>query len=147
MALPELLRPGFVPLSALARPGSIQRLVRGHAVQPGPDRNSYFRSPAREFKKALLGNVLGLVGISKDAAAGYKDHAGMFARHFGKSPDELGPEEIRAYQLYLIKERGYCANSLTVATCALKFEEMPVPEWISVSNLNRNVSSVGALMS
>jgi integrase/recombinase XerD len=28
----------------------------------------------------------------------------MFARHFGKSPEMLGPEEIRAYQIYLFDE-------------------------------------------
>ena len=28
-----------------------------------------------------------------------------FAKHFGKSPEHLGPEEIRSWQLYLLKEK------------------------------------------
>ena len=51
----------------------------------------------------------------------YVSYVAEFARFFGKSPDLLGPDDVRAYQLYLIKEREYCANSLTVVTSALKF--------------------------
>jgi site-specific recombinase XerD len=51
----------------------------------------------------------------------YLGYVADFARYFGKSPEELGREDIRRYQLYLVERRGYCANSLTVATCALKF--------------------------
>ena len=29
----------------------------------------------------------------------------MFARHFSKSPEVLGPEEIRTYQVYLTNEK------------------------------------------
>src|SRR5947209_11534412 len=28
-----------------------------------------------------------------------------FAKHFGKSPDKLGPNELRTYQAYLLRER------------------------------------------
>ncbi len=27
-----------------------------------------------------------------------------FAQHFGKSPDKLGPDHLRSYQAYLLKE-------------------------------------------
>jgi len=30
-----------------------------------------------------------------------------FAKHFHQSPDQLGPVQIRAWQLFLIKENGY----------------------------------------
>ena len=29
----------------------------------------------------------------------------LFARHFSKSPELLGPEQIRAYQIHLTNER------------------------------------------
>jgi len=28
-----------------------------------------------------------------------------FAKHFGTSPDKLGPNQLRTYQAYLLKER------------------------------------------
>jgi integrase/recombinase XerD len=45
----------------------------------------------------------------------------MFARHFGKSPEILGPEEIRAYQVYLTNEKKLATSSIVIAICALRF--------------------------
>ncbi len=45
----------------------------------------------------------------------------LFARHFKKSPELLGPEQIRAYQVYLIKERKLATSSIAIAIAALRF--------------------------
>jgi hypothetical protein len=37
-----------------------------------------------------------------------------FAKHFGKSPDKLGPNELRSYQPYLLKERKLTPGSAVV---------------------------------
>jgi len=42
-------------------------------------------------------------------------------RHFGKSPELLGPEEIRQYQVYLVNERHVSSSYLTQTVCALRF--------------------------
>lgn len=44
-----------------------------------------------------------------------------FARYFGKSPDKLGPEHIRTYQVHLIEEKKLAPSSLNVTVCALRF--------------------------
>jgi site-specific recombinase XerD len=50
----------------------------------------------------------------------YTRHVAQFAKHFGKSPEFLGPEEIRAYQLHLI-EKGVSWSSYSLAVCGLRF--------------------------
>jgi integrase/recombinase XerD len=50
----------------------------------------------------------------------YLDHVSRFARHFGRSPEQLGREEIRAYQLHLV-ERGVSWSLFNQAVCALRF--------------------------
>jgi len=44
-----------------------------------------------------------------------------FARHFNRPPDQLGPEQIRAYQLHLLHERKLAPSTLQVRTAALRF--------------------------
>jgi hypothetical protein len=45
----------------------------------------------------------------------------QFARHFNKSPEVLGPEEIRSYQVYLKNERKLAPSSIIIAVAALRF--------------------------
>ena len=51
----------------------------------------------------------------------YVETVARFARYFKRSPERLGPEQIRAYQLYLSTERGLATSSLLVAVSALRF--------------------------
>lgn len=44
-----------------------------------------------------------------------------FARHFGKSPDQLGPNELRSYQAYLLKERKVTPGTAVNCVAALRF--------------------------
>jgi site-specific recombinase XerD len=43
-----------------------------------------------------------------------------FAQHFGKSPELLGPEDIRAYQLHLLSKQ-LAWSTFKVSICALRF--------------------------
>jgi integrase len=51
----------------------------------------------------------------------YLKQVSYFARHFGRSPERLGAEDIRSYQIYLAKERRVSISSRTLAASALRF--------------------------
>ena len=51
----------------------------------------------------------------------YTYHVGCFAKHFGRSPDQLGAEEVRAYQVYLVQQKKASWSSFNQTVCALRF--------------------------
>jgi integrase/recombinase XerD len=51
----------------------------------------------------------------------YLQQISLFARHFGKSPEILGPADIRTYRLYLSQEKRLSASSISVAVAAIRF--------------------------
>ena len=51
----------------------------------------------------------------------YVQQVSQFARHFQRSPDQLGPEEIRGYQLFLTNDRKLAVSSVLIAVAALRF--------------------------
>jgi len=51
----------------------------------------------------------------------YLEQVSRFARHFHKSPEQLGPEDIRAYQIYLTNEKNLAPSSVIIAVAALRF--------------------------
>lgn len=51
----------------------------------------------------------------------YLQQVSQFARHFGKSPALLGPDDIRAYQLHLTRDKRLSASSILVAVAAIRF--------------------------
>ena len=51
----------------------------------------------------------------------YVEHVSRFARHFGRSPVLLGPEEIRAYQVSLTNDKQLSPASIVVTVAALRF--------------------------
>ena len=59
--------------------------------------------------------------LAPHTQATYVLHISLFARHFHKSPELLGPEEIRDYQLYLTNQRKLAPSSIVVTTAALRF--------------------------
>jgi site-specific recombinase XerD len=55
--------------------------------------------------------------LSPHTQTSYTQQVSRFARHFQQSPESLGPEEIRAYQIYL----KLAVSSILLAVAALRF--------------------------
>jgi site-specific recombinase XerD len=62
-----------------------------------------------------------LRNLALNTQRSYLEQISRFARHFGKSPDLLGPEEIRAYQLHLSQDKRLSPSSVLVAVAAIRF--------------------------
>jgi integrase/recombinase XerD len=59
--------------------------------------------------------------LSPHTQTSYIEQVSRFARHFDQSPEALGPEDIRAYQVYLTNERKLSPASVLIAVSALRF--------------------------
>src|SRR3954447_18325745 len=51
----------------------------------------------------------------------YVERVATFAKHFGKSPDRLGPADVRAYLLHLVNQKHASWSYYNQALCALRF--------------------------
>jgi integrase/recombinase XerD len=51
----------------------------------------------------------------------YVECVAQFARYFNKSPERLGPDDIRTYQLYLVHEKKASWSRFNQTVCALRF--------------------------
>jgi site-specific recombinase XerD len=59
--------------------------------------------------------------LSPHTQATYVLQVSLFARYFSKSPEALGPEEIRSYQVYLTNQKKLAPGSILIAVAALRF--------------------------
>jgi len=89
----------------------------------------------------------------------------QFAKHFGKRPDQLGPDELRTYQAYLLRERKLAVGSVVAHVAALRFfygrvlkrhgfgEDLPYPKdrrrlptVLSLEEVTRLINAAGNLL-
>ena len=77
---------------------------------------------------------------SQTTVKAYLHSVEAFSQYFHRPPDQLGPEQIRSYQVYLLKERKMGVRTVGLHTAALRFffcktlkrsypvEEVPYPK-------------------
>lgn len=70
-----------------------------------------------------------------------------FSRYFGRSPDKLGLEDVRAFQVYLVSQ-GIARPALNQTVCALRFfygvtlDRAEIPEHIVYARMPRKLPAI-----
>src|SRR5688572_32251883 len=94
--------------------------------------------PVTQLRKMML-EELQRRNYSQTTTRTYLQIVRDFAKHFNRSPDQLGPDEIRAYQAYLLEGRKLEPRTIGLYTAGLRFlfvktlkrpylyEELPYP--------------------
>ena len=59
--------------------------------------------------------------FSPNTKESYLQQVSLYARHFRRTPEGLGPRDIRDYQIYLTNEKKLAPKSISIATAALRF--------------------------
>jgi integrase/recombinase XerD len=80
-----------------------------------------FKEPIMTSLRQRMSEDMQVRNLALNTQTSYLQQISLFARHFNKSPDKLGAEEIRAYQVYLTNERKLAPSSISIAVSALRF--------------------------
>src|SRR5919108_5072198 len=79
------------------------------------------RSPRMTPLRQRMCEDLQLRNYSPETIECYLRCVAHFAQYFGTSPEHLGPEHIRQYQLYLVQEKQVSWSRVMQIVCALRF--------------------------
>jgi site-specific recombinase XerD len=106
------------------------------ALHPFNPQRSIAMTPLRQ----RMLEDMGIRNLSANTQLSYLQQVSSYAKHFHRSPEGLGPQEVRAYQVFLTAERKLSAASIGIATSALRFlykvtlkqnwapDEIPMPK-------------------
>ena len=73
-----------------------------------------------ELRRKML-EELQLRNYSLHTQRAYIRCVAEFAQHFNTTPDQLGPEQLREYQLLLVQNKKFAWSQFNQAVCALRF--------------------------
>ena len=73
-----------------------------------------------QLRKVML-EELQRRNFSSETIRSYIGAVERFAKHFGKPPDQLGPEHIRQWQAYLLHERKLAVGTVVAQVAGLRF--------------------------
>ena len=90
---------------------------------------------------------MSLRNLSPATQRSYLHAVTKFSRYFGRSPDRLGLEDVRAFQVYLVSQ-GISWGSLNQIVCALRFfygvtlDRAEIPERIVYARMPRKLPTI-----
>src|SRR5215831_2797151 len=88
---------------------------------PGRSRRMTTRRQPMTPLRQRMWEDLQLRNYSAHTMRAYLHCVADFAKHFGTSPEHLGPEQVRIYQLFLVQEKQVAWPSIVQTVCAWRF--------------------------
>lgn len=98
------------------------------------------------LRRRMIDDMM-LRNLSSATQRSYLHAVTKFSRHFGRSPDRLGLEDVRAFQVYLVSQ-GISWPSLNQTVCALRFfygvtlNRGEIPERIAYARTPRKLPAI-----
>jgi site-specific recombinase XerD len=77
-------------------------------------------TPSTPLRQRMIEDMK-IRNLALNTQKSYVEHVARFAGHFHVSPEKLGPEEIRTYQVHLTQVKKLAPSSVIVAVSALRF--------------------------
>ena len=84
-----------------------------------PRQNADAARPISPLRRRMIEDMT-LRNLAPSTQQSYVYAVANFSRHFGRSPDALGIEDVRAYQLHLVGQKRSWRH-INQVTCALRF--------------------------
>ncbi|MFT5533466.1 MAG: integrase/recombinase XerD [Burkholderiaceae bacterium] len=64
---------------------------------------------------------MGIRNLASNTQSSYLLQVCSFAKYFGRSPEELDQDEVRTWQVHLLKDKKLSPKSVSCAAAALRF--------------------------
>src|SRR5246127_2136421 len=93
--------------------------LRGWGVQKPPLRQEFQMAETSPLRRRMIEDMT-IRNLSPATQRSYIHAVAKFSRYFGHSPDRLGLEDVRAFQVQLVAQ-GISWPALNQAVCALPF--------------------------
>jgi len=78
------------------------------------------RPPMTPLRQRMVEDMQ-LRNFSAQTMRAYLHGVAAFAQHFHTSPEHLGPEHVRTYQLFLVQDKQRAWSTVVQTVCALRF--------------------------
>jgi len=78
----------------------------------------------KQYTRKEMREIMEICGFSKNIINIYITHISNLASYFNKAPHALNPEQIHAYQVYLVQQKQVSWSFFNQAVCSMRFLTM-----------------------